>query len=89
MRPLIWSPEAIQDVQGIHDYIQEQSPFAARRVAAELYSSTDILRHFPELGRPAAEDTREWGTGKYVIVYRTNQAETLILRVWHGAQDRP
>ena len=89
MRPVTWSPEAIQDVEGIHDYIAARNPFAARRVAAELFSSTDILRHFPELGRPAGEDAREWGTGKYVIVYRTKPAETLILRVWHGVQDRP
>ena len=63
MRPVISSPEAIRDVRSIHDYIEPLNPLAARRVAAEIYSSTDILQHFPELGRPAAEDTREWGSG--------------------------
>ena len=89
MRSVIWSPEAIRDVRSIHDYIEGVNPLAARRVAAELYASTDILQHFPELGRAAADDTREWVSGKYVIVYRTGTTETLILRVWHGAQDRP
>jgi plasmid stabilization system protein ParE len=89
VRPVIWSPEAVRDVRDIHDYIEQFHPVAARRIAAELYSSTDILKHFPELGRPAVNDTREWGSGKYVIVYRTGPTETRILRVWHGAQDRP
>lgn len=89
MRPVTWSPEAVRDVAGIHDYIEPFNPLAARRIAAELYSAADILRRFPELGRPAADDTREWGSGRYVIVYRTEAAGTRILRVWHGAQDRP
>ena len=62
---------------------------AAARIAAGLLSATDLLENFPDLGRPAADNTREWGFRNYVIVYRTGPAETRILRVWHGAQDRP
>jgi addiction module RelE/StbE family toxin len=89
VRPVTWSPEAVRDVRSIHDYIEQFNPVAARRIAAELYSSTNILQHFPELGYRAVNDTREWIVGKYVVVYETEPTATRILRVWHGAQNRP
>ena len=89
MRPVVWSAAAQRDVDRVYRYLEPLNPVAARRIAAELYASTDILERFPDLGRPAIDDTREWSCGKYVIVYRTGPTETLILRVWHGAQDRP
>jgi toxin ParE1/3/4 len=89
VRPVIWSPDAIRDVQGIHDYIEPFNPAAAVRIAAGLLSATDLLENFPDLGRPGIDDTREWGFRKYVIVYETRPSETRILNVWHGAQDRP
>ncbi len=89
MRPVIWSPEALDDVQGIHDYIEPFNPAAAARIAAGLLSATDLLETYPELGKQAIDDTREWGYRNYVIVYRTEPGQTRILNVWHGAQDRP
>ncbi len=89
MRPVIWTFAAQRDVDNIYGYLAGLNPFAARRITAELYGAADILKRFPELGRPAADDTREWVVGKYVIVYETAPGETRVLRVWHGAQDRP
>ncbi len=38
----------------------------------------------------AAPGTREnVSVWPYVIVYRVTETEVQILRVWHGAQDRP
>ena len=89
MRPVVWTFAAQSDVDSIYRYLVALNPIAARRITAELYGSTDILKRFPELGHEAADDTREWNVGKYVLVYETGQTGTRILRVWHGAQDRP
>lgn len=90
MRPVVWTPKAVRDVNRIHDYIEQFNPPAAARIAAELFGSTDLLKHFPELGRPAEDDTRErLILNRYVVVYETDQARTRILRVWNAAQDRP
>jgi toxin ParE1/3/4 len=84
-------PAAEADLIGIRDYIREQNPNAARRVARRLLDACRSLNAFPNRGRPGLiKGTREnVAVWPYVIVYRVMPAEVEILRVWHGAQDRP
>jgi len=61
-------------------------------VTRELILAGDSLALFPRRGRPGrAPGTRELVTVvPYVIVYEVDETDTvMILRVWHGAQDRP
>jgi plasmid stabilization system protein ParE len=50
-----------------------------------------LLADYPEMGRDRSD---EWGLGRrslvageYVIVYRIDDGDVIILRVFHGRQD--
>jgi toxin ParE1/3/4 len=88
--PVVFTAQARQDLVAIRDFIGEESPAAASRVAIQLVAACDRLEHLPERGRPGlVPGTREltafW---PYVIVYRVQPDAAEILRIWHGAQDR-
>ena len=88
--PLTFSREAIEDLAAIQDYIGNQNPAAASRVAVQLLAACDRLEYLPERGRSGlVAGTREiTGIWPYVIVYRIRLGAVEIIRVWHGAQDR-
>ena len=89
--PVIFTAEALDDLAHIRQHIGRENPHAATRVAVQLVAACDRLEYLPERGRPGlVSGTREltviW---PYVIVYRISASSVEILRVWHGAQDRP
>ena len=55
------------------------------------FLAADSLSAFPDRGRPGrVPGTRELAiVWPYVIVYGAHQGRVVVLRVWHGAQDRP
>lgn len=85
-----WSDVALRDVSRIHDYLYDFNPLAARRIAETLLLAGDSLGTFPRRGRPGfAPGTRELvALRPYVLVYRVEEAEILVVGVFHGAQDR-
>ena len=46
-----WSPTAVSDLQSIRDYIAQDSPTAAQKVAANIKEATGRLANFPLSGR--------------------------------------
>lgn len=89
--PVIFAAEALDDLDHIRQHIGRENPHAATRVSVQLVAACDRLEYLPERGRPGlVAGTREltviW---PYVIVYRVAFSAVEILRVWHGAQDRP
>jgi toxin ParE1/3/4 len=88
---VVFSPEARADLQRIREYVTQENPQAASRLAVELVAACDRLELFPERGRLGlVRGTRELTTvWPYVIVYRVKRNTLEIARIWHGAQDRP
>ncbi len=88
---VFWADEARADRDAILAFLLERNPFAALRMAEALVLAADSLATFPDRGRPGrVQGTREVVTvWPYVIVYEVHQSRVVILRVWHGAQDRP
>lgn len=84
---------AIQDLTKICDYIEGHgTPGAARRVGLIIYQSIQTLRKLPNRGRPGRKlGARELVLTNlpYIIVYRVHKAVVEILRILHGAQNRP
>lgn len=94
VRPLRlrFSERARSHLVAIHSYIVERNPAAAGRIGGRIREAADLLRDFPEAGRPGrSPGTREWvvrGT-PYLLVYEiADPGEVMILGVFHGAQDR-
>ena len=88
MRRIRWTTDASDQLTAAIDYIRNDDPAAAQRIAQAVMDRIDRLASFPALGRPGEmEGTRELVSPPYVIVYRYNDEIVEILHVWHGAQD--
>ena len=93
MPALIWHPNALADVDRLHQFLVQSNPAAARRGAAAIIKAADKILQNPHPGMPRAE-FREWPAkfGKHVYVLRYFILDTddiLITRVWHSREQRP
>ncbi len=89
---LEWSAFALEDREGIFDYIEEDNPRAAVDVDDRIRTQVRQLLQFPEAGRPGRiEGTRELVISRtpYIAAYRITGDTVRILRVLHGAQPWP
>jgi toxin ParE1/3/4 len=88
---IIWSETAIANLIEIKEFIAQDKPGAARRVATRILASAEQLVKHPHLGHPGREpETRELvvaGT-LYILPYRVLHGKIFILAVLHGAGDR-
>jgi toxin ParE1/3/4 len=86
MAEVIWSKEALLDVEGIYDYIARDSPLYAKHQVESIYNSVERLSQFPESGRHIPEfphlPHQEVIVGNYRIIYRydLNANEVKIMR---------
>jgi addiction module RelE/StbE family toxin len=87
-----WSPTAIADLQSIRDFIAQDSPSAARKVAQRIKEASKRLSRFPLSGRAGrVAGTRELvipGTS-YIAAYVVAGDEVQIAAVLHGKQQWP
>jgi len=89
-----WLPEAWQDIQRLYDFLLAQNPGAAARAMDALLDGTDRLAEMPEIGKPMGDDTgrRElylpFGVGAYVLRYKIDRENVVIIRVWHSREHR-
>ena len=85
------SRRADADVRAICDRIAEDNPDAADRLDERIHTAIQTLARFPGMGHSRADvaDPRYlfWAVGNYVIAYRTEGKELLVVRVLHGARD--
>jgi len=85
---ITWAPEARRQIHEIWHYIALDDPQAADRMVIRLVRAVEKLAHFPHLGRPGRERSRELvvsGT-PFIVVYRVEAEEIRIGTVVHGAQ---
>lgn len=90
---VLFDARAIGDLQGIFDWIAEDSPKAADSVVSRIFESVERLGLFPELGRIGRDpETREWVIPglAYIAVYEVDRErdQLIVVAVFHGAQDR-
>jgi toxin ParE1/3/4 len=83
-----WSDLAIADLESIREYVSNDKPVAAERLAERLRQSVLRLAEQPQSGRPLPEfpgtAIREVIVAPYRIVYEPQDDRIVILRVWHG-----
>jgi toxin ParE1/3/4 len=83
-----WTDHALLQLRHIHDYIAQDSPLYAKRVAKNLVSKTTGLDELPHLGRRVPElnnDTlREISLYSYRILYEIKPNNLItVLAVIH------
>ena len=85
---VVWSPEAIEDLQSIAEYIQRDSEFYARAVVTKILDVTRSIKDFPLIGRIIPEleneNIRERFIYSYRLVYQIKKQQILIVAVIHG-----
>jgi plasmid stabilization system protein ParE len=87
------SPEALDDLQLIQDFIAVDSAEAAERVIDQFFEAFEQLAAWPKTGhvRPdlTSKSVRFWPVGGYLVVYREYSSSIQIVAVLHGARDVP
>ena len=88
MRRIRWTTEASGQFEAVVNYIQQDNPDVARKVAQMVIDRIEQLAMSPGAGRPGeVKGTRELVVSPYVVVYRYTDEIVEILYIWHGAQD--
>jgi addiction module RelE/StbE family toxin len=85
---LIWSPQAIEDIQAIAEYIARDSTVYAETTVEQIFQAPERLMQFPKLGRVVPEKNdesiREIFVFQYRIIYEVLVSEIHVLTVVHG-----
>jgi addiction module RelE/StbE family toxin len=91
MAQVIWTEKAVEQVEQLASFIEQDSIVQARRVVRLIVAQTRELAQFPRLGRMIPEiqqdDCRELLIFSYRILYRIVDGKTVaIVGVVHGRQ---
>lgn len=91
MAKLIWSLQAVKDIEGICQYIEKNSPAAAAKFAIEIIDLIERIPRAPGRGSMVPEfgdkNLRErLFRRRYRIVYRVHTNAIQIVTVCHGAR---
>lgn len=90
---IIFSPQAIADLESAVRFIAKDNRDAAVRVGNALVDRVSILESFPLVGSPHPKrpGVRKLVSRPYIIYYRPRLEEDCvdILRYWHGARGEP
>ena len=83
-----WSPEAIEDLESIAEYISRDSEYYAKAVVRKIVNLTRGLNKFPLIGRVVPElknkNIREQFVYSYRVIYKIEKYRILIVAVIHG-----
>lgn len=90
MTPIVWSPQALRDIESIRAYIAEDSPRVAELVVGRIIKAVERLRTFPESGRKVPErndpEIREVIESPYRVVYRMRAGTVEIATVFRSSR---
>jgi len=90
---LLWSPQALRDLEAIRDYIAADSPRYAALVVERIVGGVERLRDFPESGRVVPErnrpEIREVIVQPYRVVYRLRPGVVEIATVFRASRNLP
>lgn len=93
MTPIIWSPQAADEMVGIQTYISGDSVQYAELVVRRIVAHVEQLSRFPQSGRvvPERQDEtiREVIVRPYRIVYRFRGSTVEIVTVFRGTRQFP
>jgi addiction module RelE/StbE family toxin len=91
MRRVVWSNDALNDLDDAMSYIGADSPAAAHLIIDRIEEAINLLAEMPvgRIGR--VKGTHEWHVQhtSYVVSYLLTDETLHILHVIHGSRDWP
>ena len=90
MRPVVFAPAALRDLERLRAFLRAKNPAAANRAGAAIIKGVRALGIWPQMGR-VVDDLpdiyRDWlidfGDTGYVARYRITDDRVIILAVRH------
>jgi toxin ParE1/3/4 len=94
MTRLVITDAATEDINSAWEYISLDSIESADRVAQTIYEEILRIGSTPGIGHRRTDLLPNrailfWPAGRFLIVYRANAQEVVILAVLHGSRDIP
>ena len=90
MAKVVWSPQSLQDLEDIAEYIAKDSEYYASLVIENIVESIEILALFPRIGRKVPElqkeNVREIFYKRYRIIYQIVDDHVEIITVVHSSR---
>jgi toxin ParE1/3/4 len=91
MAQVIWTEQAIEDLEAIAHYIERGSFKYAQITLQKIYLKANLLAEFPQMGIKVPEkeqdNIRQLFEGSYRIIYRISSPEIVhILLVFHSSR---
>ncbi len=91
---IVYAPAADCDVARLHDWLLERSPSAAKWFSMQLQSAERRISARPRAFRLLNDgETRRHSfrinRTTYLVDYLIEPDQIVVVRVWHGRQDRP
>lgn len=90
MPRLVWSDEAVHDLDRVYAFLAKKSIDAAVAAIKVIRKKSSLLEKFPNAGRPAADlepEHREliipFGAAGYILLYRVEEDTVYILGLMH------
>lgn len=88
MAKVVWTTQALMDLEDIRVFIAQERPIAAERLNKRLRDAALKLDRYPHRGRPIDRGRRELAhVPPYLIRYRIEAGCVVILEVRHGARE--
>jgi len=90
MVSIIWTEEALRDIDSIAAFISKDSEFYAKQFVQKIFQTVIKLERYPEIGKPLPELPqsvyKEILFKKYRIIYRFDEKHVYIISVHHSAR---
>jgi plasmid stabilization system protein ParE len=92
---VIWSNEALTDMEIIYDFLAEKSQLAAQRIIENLLARTIQLEAFPESGAIDERLSRKGKSyrylveGNYKIIYRYQEGQAVFVEIVYDTRYDP
>lgn len=90
MPQIIWTEEALADLERIYQFLLPKDPEAALDALTTIDNATEILQKFPKSGRLTLnrepqiwELIVKWGSAGYVLLYNIDKNHVYILACKH------
>ena len=89
---LLYTPEAIDDLQRLREFIEVKNPEAVARIGQNLIQGISKLKDLPYMGRkvlkaPNPEMVRDLSVDMYIARYLVLENEIHVLRIWHKREN--
>jgi plasmid stabilization system protein ParE len=89
------STTALADLERLRRFLADKNLNAARRAVSAIIRAIDSLHVFPDRGRPTGLGSMRdlivpFGRSVYIVrfVHDAERAEIVIIRIWHGREQR-